>query len=78
MAKNRYNKPAPVQYQPAKKKVEEVVLQFSPCCVCGKEILEGFYGRWGEGGVCSKHCNILKTQMPLNFGEPHGNKIPSS
>ncbi|MCX6822328.1 MAG: hypothetical protein NTW30_06145 [Candidatus Aenigmarchaeota archaeon] len=57
MANNRYNKPAPAQYQP-KQKVEqkEVTLFFSNCLVCGKKITEGYYGSWENGGTCSKTC----------------------
>lgn len=70
MAKNRFNtvpKTVPNYTPKTEKKSEEVVLHFSPCCVCGAEITVGWYGRWGDGGVCSKHCNTLKTQMQLDF-----------
>lgn len=57
MGNNRYNKPAPAAYQPkVEKKKEEVVLVFKPCIVCGKQIIEGFYARVGDGGTCNKSC----------------------
>jgi hypothetical protein len=34
-------------------------LQLSPCCECGKPITDGYYGRFSDGGVCSKSCDIL-------------------
>jgi hypothetical protein len=62
MAKNRYNKPAPqpVDYTPKAKKEAEVKLIFENCCVCNKPIVEGYYGRWGNGGTCSKTCERIK------------------
>ena len=56
MANNR--KPAPPQYQPReeRKKEPEVRLRFEPCCLCGNPITQGYYGRWGNGGTCSKTC----------------------
>ena len=38
------------------------------CCECGKRILDGYYGRYGDGGVCSKTCSIL--HMKKREGEP--------
>ena len=29
------------------------------CVECGKPIFDGYFGRWGDGGVCSKTCDIL-------------------
>lgn len=29
----------------------------TPCLVCNKTIKDGYYGRFGNGGVCSKTCN---------------------
>lgn len=49
---------------------KEVTLQFTPCIHCGKAIMEGYYGRFGNGGVCSKTCNTAQAQKPLDFGEP--------
>lgn len=47
-----------------KGKKEEVSLIFKPCCNCGKKITDGYYGRYGDGGVCSKTCNIVQEQKP--------------
>jgi recombinational DNA repair protein (RecF pathway) len=63
MAKNRYS--TPVDYTPKSEKKEEgVKLVFKPCCVCGKKIDEGYYGRHnladGDGGTCSKKCELIK------------------
>ena len=43
-----------------KKKVEEVTLTFLPCMICGKQIVQGYYGRWETGGTCSKKCEREK------------------
>jgi hypothetical protein len=37
----------------------EVKLKIDPCCECRKPITDGYYGRYGDGGVCSKACDIL-------------------
>lgn len=39
-------------------------LHFEPCVECGKEIVDGYWGRYNlgngkDGGVCSKTCSIL-------------------
>lgn len=34
-------------------------LKLEPCIECGKPIFDGYYGRYEEGGVCSKTCDIL-------------------
>lgn len=47
-----------------KKKVEEVVLIFNPCCNCGKKITDGYYGRWSDGGTCSKTCEKEQFAKP--------------
>ena len=39
-------------------------LTFSPCLFCGKAITDGYYGRFGGGGVCSKTCNTAQEQVP--------------
>jgi hypothetical protein len=61
MGNNRYNKtsPQPLDYTPKKVKQEEVTLQFEPCCICHKKIVDGYWGRYGTGGVCSKGCDII-------------------
>jgi hypothetical protein len=47
-----------------KGKKEEIKLTFSPCCNCGKSITDGYYGRYGDGGVCSKTCNTIQEAKP--------------
>jgi hypothetical protein len=47
-----------------RKKVEEVKLDLLPCCNCGKKISDGYYGRFGDGGVCSKTCNAIQEAKP--------------
>jgi hypothetical protein len=47
-----------------KNKKEEIKLDLKPCCNCGKEITDGYYGRFGDGGVCSKTCNITQQAKP--------------
>lgn len=37
---------------------------FAPCCNCGKAITDGYYGRYGDGGVCSKTCNTAQAAKP--------------
>jgi len=71
--KNRFNvvRPTP-DYTPKKK--EEAVIFFENCCVCGVIITVGYYGRFSEGGVCSKHCNTIREQLPL-FGEQDGHPL---
>lgn len=71
MSKNRFN-PVP-SYTPReeKKKEEVVTLHFSNCLTCGKTIKDGYYARWGEGGVCSKSCNNDMELLPKETGEPH-------
>jgi recombinational DNA repair protein (RecF pathway) len=36
----------------------------SPCLVCGTEIDKGYYGRHGDGGVCSKVCEDEFAKKP--------------
>lgn len=60
MSNNRYNKPVP-DYTPKKKeKVEEPTMSFEPCCVCKKNVVDGYYSHWGKGGVCSRVCDIIR------------------
>lgn len=48
---------APIDYTPrGQKKEEEITLTFKPCCICNKAITDGYYGRWGDSGTCSKKC----------------------
>jgi hypothetical protein len=53
-----------------KGKVEDIEkrITLEPCVECGKPIEDGYYGRWKDGGVCSKTCNIL--HMKKREGEP--------
>ena len=59
MSNNRFNKPAPQQYQPReeRKKEEEIKLNLKPCLKCGKAITTGYYSHIESGGLCSKKCN---------------------
>ncbi len=34
------------------------------CVICNKEI-EGFYGRWGKVGTCSRKCEDAQTSVVL-------------
>lgn len=59
--------PNPVipDFTPKKRVVEEnTIPPLPPCLHCGNNITDGFYGRWGNGGVCSKNCNIEQTKKP--------------
>lgn len=43
------------------------------CCVCGKSC-EGYYGRYGDGGVCSSKCmreHVLKPKYPGHSAEDY-------
>lgn len=46
------------------KEEKEVKLDFKPCSNCGKKITDGYYGRFGDGGVCSKTCNAIEVAKP--------------
>jgi len=74
LSNNRFNKPAPAQYAPKeeKKKTEEVKLVFKPCCNCGKTITDGYYSHWGDGGACSKTCDISQSMKRNDYGYPYG------
>lgn len=58
----RVSNPVIPDYSPKKKVEPEVSLEFKPCVSCGKAIKEGYYGRYGGGGVCSKVCNAIQAQ----------------
>lgn len=68
MAKNRFNT-KPVDYTPRaeKPKADEIILIFEPCCVCGKQITDGYYGHWGSGGACSKTCDTVMESKPKEY-----------
>lgn len=48
----------------AKAPKQPVILE--PCCVCGKKV-EGFYGRWGKSGTCSKSCEQVQESKSKFF-----------
>ena len=56
-----------------RKKVEEVKLDLKPCCNCGKTISDGYYGRFEDGGVCSKTCNTIQEAKPKYPQKGEGN-----
>lgn len=59
-----------IDYTPkGQKKEEEPTLAFKPCISCGAAILRGYYGRWENGGTCSKKCEQAYE------GEPRENRI---
>jgi hypothetical protein len=64
--------PNPVMYSPkeSRRTTDSPQLYFSPCINCGAIINEGYYGRYQNGGTCSKNCDSQQSQKPLNFGEP--------
>ncbi len=68
--KQKLSNPVIPDYRPKKKEETEVTLIFSPCMVCGKTITDGYYSRWGHGGVCSRVCNAIQEEKPKDFGEP--------
>lgn len=37
-------------------------MEFKPCCVCGKAVVHGYYGRWGSGGTCSRACEKIQEE----------------
>lgn len=51
-------------------KDEEFKIKLEPCCLCGKPITDGYFGRWGNGGTCSKKCESIMEEKPKDFGEP--------
>jgi hypothetical protein len=66
----RLKNPALPDYRPKKEREALPQMTFSPCCVCGKQITEGFYGRWANGGTCSKTCETVQESKPKDWGEP--------
>jgi len=42
----------------------------SPCLNCGKAITDGYYGAFGEGGVCSKTCCTAQSAKPKYPNNP--------
>jgi len=41
------------------------------CMICGKPI-EGFYGRWGNVGTCSRKCEVIQEGKPKYEPDLHG------
>ena len=35
-----------------------------PCLACNKKIEDGYYARFGDGGVCSKTCMNVQAKKP--------------
>lgn len=60
MGSNRFNQQGVKipDYTPReeRKKASEPTVTLSNCCVCQKTITDGYYGRHGNGGTCSKKC----------------------
>lgn len=73
MQKGKVHNPVlPVDYRPKDKGTkEEVTLSFTPCLICKKQIKEGYYGRYGNGGVCSKTCSTVQEGKFKTLGEQH-------
>jgi len=68
--KNRIKNPVIPDYMPKKEREKEPTLLLEPCVECGKPITDGYYGRWGDGGVCSKICNILHMKEKRDESNP--------
>ena len=43
------------------KEEKEPTITLGNCCVCNKVVTQGFYGRYANGGTCSKKCEIALT-----------------
>ena len=66
----RISNPVIPDYTPKQDRVkEEVKLSFKPCLICNKQIKEGYYGVWIDGGTCSKTCETIKENQPRILGE---------
>lgn len=73
MAKQRISNPVIPDYRPKSERTKgsEHSLSFSPCLTCRKKIEEGYYGRWQEGGTCSKTCELKQEELarqPISGG----------
>lgn len=44
------------------KSLQDNGFSFNDCLCCGRKITEGYYGRFMDGGVCSKKCNDAFTE----------------
>ena len=69
----RLSNPVIPNYQPRSERVEEPKITFEPCCICGNNISQGPYGRWGTGGTCSGKCEREMQAKPRDWGEPKEN-----
>jgi hypothetical protein len=47
-----------------KKEINELAIKKGNCLHCGKEVFGGYYGIFGDGGVCSKTCNQAQEKKP--------------
>lgn len=49
-------------------------IKLEPCIECKKPITDGYWGRYTDGGVCSKICDVLHMQKRRNelFNHPAG------
>lgn len=75
----KQRKPAPAMYQPKAERTAEIPLTFKPCCVCSSPITEGYWGRWGDGGVCKKTCNEIMESRPKEYpDDPQRNRTATS
>lgn len=41
---------------------KEEGIKFAPCIECKKPIVDGYFGSYADGGVCSKVCDVLHMQ----------------
>lgn len=67
----KQRKPSPEMYTSKEERLKEPTLVFKPCLVCQKAITDGYWGRWGDGGVCSKKCNEVMEIKPKENGIDH-------
>ena len=70
MTKKPFNPVIPNYTPRTERKETEVTISFEPCCLCGIPIQQGYYGRYGNGGTCSKACETKMSAKPKDFGEP--------
>ena len=69
MSNNRYNRNKGFDsLKPtAKSTTDEPTVALKPCCVCNKTITQGYYGRHGNGGTCSKKCEDSFKPSEVNY-----------
>lgn len=39
------------------------------CCIC-KQPMQSIYGRWGDGGACSRKCDTEMSKRVLGHYQP--------